>query len=105
MIITKLNGGLGNQLFEYACARNLQLKYNDEMRLDIEGFKRSPRHYSLEHFVLSPDVSVLPEKESRSLIILQAVSEENTAEDKERPQGFGYSSFFNVHRHDCGISW
>ena len=74
MIITKLNGGLGNQLFEYACARNLQLKYDDEMRLDIEGFKRSPRHYSLEHFVLSPEVSVLPEKQSRSLIILQALS-------------------------------
>ncbi len=74
MIITKLNGGLGNQLFEYACARNLQLKYNDEMKLDIEGFKRSPRHYSLEEFVLSEDVSVLPEKESKSLVLLQAIS-------------------------------
>lgn len=77
MIITKLNGGLGNQLFEYACARNLQLKYNDEMRLDIEGFKRSPRHYSLENFILSDDVSVLPEKDSKNLLFLQAVSKCN----------------------------
>lgn len=77
MIITKLNGGLGNQMFEYACARNLQLKYNDEMRLDIEGFKRSPRHYSLEKFVLSKDVCVLPEKDSKSLVFLQAVSKMN----------------------------
>ena len=69
MIITKLNGGLGNQLFEYACARNLQLKYNDKMRLDIEGFKRSPRHYSLKNFILSDDVSVLPEKDSKSLVL------------------------------------
>ena len=77
MIITKLNGGLGNQLFEYACARNLQLKFNDEMWLDIEGFKRSPRHYSLEHFALSQDVKVLPEKDSKSLILLQAISKIN----------------------------
>lgn len=77
MIITKLKGGLGNQLFEYACARNLQLKYNDKMRLDIEGFKHSHRHYSLKHFVLSPDVSVLPERESRSLRFLQAISKWN----------------------------
>lgn len=77
MIITKLNGGLGNQLFEYACARNLQLKYNDELWLDIEGFKRSPRHYSLEHFVLNEDVCVLPEKESKSLVFLQAISKMN----------------------------
>ena len=49
MIITKLNGGLGNQLFEYACARNLQLKYNDVLYLDIEGFKRSPRHTHLRN--------------------------------------------------------
>lgn len=77
MIITKLNGGLGNQLFEYACARNLQLKFSDEMRLDIEGFKRSPRHYSLEHFILNEEVSVLPEKESKSLVLLQAISRWN----------------------------
>lgn len=77
MIITKLNGGLGNQLFEYACARSLQLKYNDELRLDIEGFKRSPRHYSLENFILNEEVSVLPEKDSKSLVLLQAISKLN----------------------------
>ncbi len=77
MIITKLNGGLGNQLFEYACARNLQIKNNDTLYLDIEGFKRSPRHYSLEHFILSEDVKVLPEQDSRKLIIWQALSKFN----------------------------
>lgn len=77
MIIIKLNGGLGNQLFEYACARNLQLKNNDELYLDIEGFKRSPRHYSLEKFVLNDSVKVLPEKECKSLILLQTISKLN----------------------------
>lgn len=77
MIITKLNGGLGNQLFEYACARNLQLKNEDTLFLDIEGFKRSSRHYSLENFKLSNDVKLLTEKDSRSLLFLQAISKYN----------------------------
>ena len=77
MIITKLNGGLGNQLFEYACARNLQLKYSDSLFLDIEGFRRSPRHYSLSNFVLDEDVKLLPEKRSRSLLFWQALSKTN----------------------------
>ena len=77
MIVTKLNGGLGNQLFEYACARNLQLKYSDSLFLDIEGFRRSPRHYSLSNFVLDEDVRVLPLNKSRSLLFWQALSKTN----------------------------
>lgn len=91
MIITKLNGGLGNQLFEYACARNLQLKYGDELYLDIEGFKRSPRHYSLGDFRLSEDVNVLPEKDSRKLILLQAISKYN------RKLAYNVGKLFNVY--------
>ena len=77
MIVTKLNGGLGNQLFEYAYARDLQLKNDDSLYLDIEGFKRSPRHFSLENFVLAENVKILPENKSRSLIVLQAISKYN----------------------------
>jgi len=91
MIITKLNGGLGNQLFEYACARNLQLKYGDTMCLDIEGFRRSPRHYSLGNFILSPEVRVMPENESHSLIFLQALSKFN------RDFAFRLGSLFSVY--------
>lgn len=74
MIVTKLNGGLGNQLFEYACARSLQIKNNDCLFLDVEGFKRSPRHYSLEPFFIPDDVKILPESKSKKLLFLQAVS-------------------------------
>ena len=77
MIVTKLNGGLGNQLFEYACARNLQLKYSDSLFLDIEGFRRSPRHFSLSNLVLAEDVNVLPQNKSRSLLFWQAISKTN----------------------------
>jgi hypothetical protein len=34
MIITKLIGGLGNQLFQWACARNLQKIYNHKLMYD-----------------------------------------------------------------------
>ena len=35
MIISKLYGGLGNQMFQYAFARNLALKYGVELKFDI----------------------------------------------------------------------
>lgn len=77
MIITKLNGGLGNQMFEYAHARNLQILNKDKMFLDIEGFKRSDRHFSLDAFYLNEDVAFLPEKDSSRLILCQATSKIN----------------------------
>lgn len=72
MIIIKLNGGLGNQMFEYAYGRALQEKFNDELVLDIEEFRRSyghePRHYSLGMFRLPESVRVLSLKESKTLL-------------------------------------
>ncbi|QWE02827.1 alpha-1,2-fucosyltransferase [Polynucleobacter sp. JS-JIR-II-b4] len=42
MIITKLNGGLGNQLFQYAAGRSLADHHNTELILDLEWFKNAP---------------------------------------------------------------
>lgn len=39
MIIVKLMGGLGNQMFQYALGRHLSLKHGVELRLDISHFK------------------------------------------------------------------
>ena len=36
MIIVKLSGGLGNQLFQYSFGRYLSLKHNTELKLDIQ---------------------------------------------------------------------
>lgn len=36
MIIVKLSGGLGNQLFQYAFGRYLSLKHNTELKLDVQ---------------------------------------------------------------------
>jgi hypothetical protein len=51
MIIVKLIGGLGNQMFQYAVGRSLAQKYNTELKLDIRDFKHyTLRNYSLNYF-------------------------------------------------------
>ena len=51
MIITKLIGGLGNQMFQYAAGRNLAHKHSTTLKLDITGFKNDPlRSYELDNF-------------------------------------------------------
>ena len=82
MIITKLNGGLGNQMFEYAHARRLQLKNNDKLALDLEGFthnnpKYPARHFSLTPFCIPEEIEILPMKKCKKLIIAQAASKLN----------------------------
>lgn len=82
MIITKLNGGLGNQMFEYAHARSLQLRNHDKLALDIEGFTHSNpkypvRHYSLNCFNIPDVVQIIPIENSKKLILAQAASKIN----------------------------
>ena len=54
MIIARIKGGLGNQLFCYAAARRLALVNNAELVIDdVSGFVRDythKRHYQLGHF-------------------------------------------------------
>lgn len=51
MIIARLKGGLGNQLFQYAMGRVLALKQGTELILDTRGFSQDPlRNYRLDSF-------------------------------------------------------
>ena len=51
MIITKLIGGLGNQLFQYAVARHLAEIHRAVLKIDISGFETYKLHkYSLWPF-------------------------------------------------------
>ena len=51
MIIIKLIGGLGNQLFQYSLGRSLSIKNNDIFKLDLSDFEENKdRHYSLGNF-------------------------------------------------------
>jgi hypothetical protein len=58
MIIVKLIGGLGNQLFQYALGRNLALKNDTELKLDISGFEIYKLHnYGLYHFNIIENIA------------------------------------------------
>jgi hypothetical protein len=62
MIITKLSGGMGNQMFQYAVGRALATGNNDELKLDISIYEsqkgRLPhREYDLSIFALDTPIA------------------------------------------------
>lgn len=62
MIITRLIGGLGNQLFQYAAARHLSEIHRTTLKLDISGFETYKLHkYSLGHFNIQENFATLEE--------------------------------------------
>ena len=67
MIISKLKGGLGNQMFQYAVGLFMAVKYEEELKLDSIGYDdpryimaNTPRVYRLFPFNLK---STLASKE------------------------------------------
>ena len=60
MIVLKLQGGLGNQMFEYAFARTIQEQKKDKkLILDTSDFQYDKqREYSLGHFILNENIEI-----------------------------------------------
>ncbi len=51
MIVTRLIGGLGNQMFQYALGRKLAFRHGVELKLDTTGFEVYKLHnYALSNF-------------------------------------------------------
>ncbi|MCR4313209.1 MAG: alpha-1,2-fucosyltransferase [Candidatus Roizmanbacteria bacterium] len=62
MIIVKLQGGLGNQMFQYAVGRHLSYINSDVLKLDVTSFKDdSKRNYSLDCFGFLQDFATKKE--------------------------------------------
>lgn len=59
MIITKIHGGLGNQLFEYAAGRMLASKYKTILKLDISSLTKAEtkRNFNLGIFNINADIA------------------------------------------------
>jgi len=58
MILTRLIGGLGNQMFQYAAGKRLSELHNVELKLDISPLlKGYTRDYSLDVFNLRAEVA------------------------------------------------
>ena len=54
MIIVRFSGGLGNQIYQYALLRKIQLRYPDvRIKMDLSFYKRMHIHngYELEIYL------------------------------------------------------
>jgi hypothetical protein len=73
MIISNIIGGLGNQMFQYACGRALSTRLGCSLHLAVDQFKGYVLHsgYELER-VFQIDSPLATEVELRSLLGLQA---------------------------------
>lgn len=57
MIILNIKGGLGNQMFQYACGRALALRNNDKLSLVWSEYQGdTARKFSLENFAIKAEV-------------------------------------------------
>ncbi|MDD3877884.1 MAG: alpha-1,2-fucosyltransferase [Bacteroidales bacterium] len=52
MILSRIQGGLGNQMFQYALGRSLSLKLNKKLYLDISGMSRHVEGHLDRFFML-----------------------------------------------------
>jgi len=57
MIVVRLDGGLGNQMFQFAAAYALSLRLGVECKADLSAFERNIRRYELDCFAGAPDVA------------------------------------------------
>lgn len=70
MIIVKLKGGLGNQMFQYATGLAVASAQGEELKLDVSGYNdpryvnaNTPRQYRMFPFNLSAGVATITEVE------------------------------------------
>jgi len=67
MIITRLIGGLGNQMFQYAAGRQIAMNNNTELKLDISKYNDqagiTPRKYMLSVFNIQASIATRQEIE------------------------------------------
>ena len=62
MIITKITGGLGNQMFQYAAGRAMASQKNTELKLDLNWYDLvlpniTTRHYQLDIFNINAPIA------------------------------------------------
>ena len=73
MIIIKLSGGIGNQMFQYAAGYSLARRNRTELLLDLSSYSKNSIHNGYELFkVFSIETSEATNKELESIIGLRS---------------------------------
>lgn len=69
MIISNIIGGLGNQMFQYAAARALSIRYQVPLKLDVRGFDNYSLHqgFELQRVFTAPITLATDEEMHRTL--------------------------------------
>ena len=63
MVIIKLQGGLGNQMFQYASAKAIALHRKQELKIDHSNFETYDLHsYGLDHFNIKAEKQLIGSK-------------------------------------------
>lgn len=69
MIISRLQGGLGNQMFQYALGRRLALDRNVPLKLDLRWYRsHTDRCYLLNRFNISADIASTEEIKQKQIL-------------------------------------
>lgn len=90
MIIMKLWGGLGNQLFEYALGRRLAHDRKTRLFLDLSFFKKdSRRRYSLSDFNI--EAAIAPKSQIFKLKFLNFFNSNKSISEKSLVQERGFA--------------
>ncbi|MEM9851147.1 MAG: alpha-1,2-fucosyltransferase [Pseudomonadota bacterium] len=76
MIAVRIRGGLGNQLFQYACARALALRRGVDVGLDTRDWSRTQQHgLALNHFAIrTADPGRLPPARADGLAAIRGLN-------------------------------
>lgn len=67
MIIARIIGGLGNQMFQYAAGRALSLANDCPLKLDISGFESYALHNGYELDIFNIEAEIAGRKDISSL--------------------------------------
>jgi hypothetical protein len=82
MIVTKIQAGLGNQMFQYAVGLSLAARHNTELVLDISSYENmhendTPRSYELDVFTIRGRIA-----EPEDYAIIKSPDYQRTLQDK-----------------------
>jgi len=68
MIISKINGGLGNQMFQYAIAKAISLKHKQSFKLDISAYETYSLHNGYRLNIFNIEENIACEEDIKNLI-------------------------------------